>query len=61
MASLILQFSTAHPYGQPLRFSLLTAYLYGDQAAGNVARETPLWQAWFREHFPTPTEPDKAE
>ncbi len=29
-------------------------YLYGDQAAGTVAHETPLWDAWFQEHFPTP-------
>ena len=34
----------------------LTFYLYGDQAAGTVARETPLWQAWFQERFPMPTE-----
>ena len=27
-------------------------YFYGDQAAANVARETPLWQAWIQEHFP---------
>ena len=30
----------------------LSFYLYGDQAAGNVARETPLWQAWIQERFP---------
>ena len=36
-------------------------YLYGDQAAGNVARETPLWQAWTQERFPMPTEPGKGE
>ena len=27
-------------------------YLYGDQAAGTVAREMPLWQAWIQERFP---------
>jgi len=27
-------------------------YLYGDQAAATVARETPLWQAWLQERFP---------
>ena len=27
-------------------------YLYGEQAAGTVARETPLWQAWFQKRFP---------
>ena len=36
-------------------------YLYGDQAAGTVARETPLWEAWFQERFPMPTEPGKSE
>jgi uncharacterized protein YndB with AHSA1/START domain len=36
-------------------------YLYGDQAAGTVARETPLWQAWIQERFPMPTEPGKGE
>ncbi len=36
-------------------------YLYGDQADGTVARETPLWQAWIDERFPTPTEPGKSE
>ena len=36
-------------------------YLYGDQAAGIVARERPLWQAWIQKRFPTPTEPGKSE
>jgi hypothetical protein len=36
-------------------------YLYGDQAAGTVARETPLWQAWIQERFPMPPEPSKSE
>src|SRR5262249_43178566 len=39
----------------------LNFYLYGDQAAGTVARETPLWQAWFQKRFPMPTEPGKSE
>ncbi len=30
----------------------LNFYHYGDQAAGTVARETPLWQAWIQERFP---------
>lgn len=30
-------------------------YLYGDHAAETVAREKPLWDAWFEKHFPTPT------
>jgi len=33
----------------------LSFYHYGDQAAGTVARETPLWQAWIQERFPTPS------
>ena len=39
----------------------LSFYLYGDQAAGTVARETPLWEAWIQERFPTPTEASKSE
>ena len=34
----------------------LSFYLYGDQATGTVARETPLWEAWIQERFPTPVE-----
>jgi uncharacterized protein YndB with AHSA1/START domain len=36
-------------------------YFYGDQAAGIVARETPLWEAWIQKRFPMPTEPGKSE
>jgi hypothetical protein len=39
----------------------LNLYLYGDQGAANVARETPLWDAWIQKHFPTPTEPSQSE
>lgn len=39
----------------------LNFYHYGDQAAATAARETPLWQAWFQKHFPTPNEPGKSE
>jgi uncharacterized protein YndB with AHSA1/START domain len=39
----------------------LSFYLYGDQAAGTVARETPLWQAWIEERFPTPSETSPSE
>jgi len=40
----------------------LSFYLYGDQAAGTVARETPPWQAWIQERFPTmPSEPGTSE
>jgi len=36
-------------------------YLYGDQAAGIVARETPLWQQWIQKRFLTSPEPGKSE
>ena len=39
----------------------LNFYLYGDQAAGTVARETPLWEAWFQKRFPMPSEPSQSE
>jgi hypothetical protein len=39
----------------------LNLYLYGDQAAETVARETPLWQAWLEERFPMPTDSGKGE
>ena len=39
----------------------LSFYLYGDQAAGTVARETPRWEAWVQERFPTPAEASKSE
>jgi uncharacterized protein YndB with AHSA1/START domain len=39
----------------------LNFYLYGDQAAGTVAHETPLWEAWFQKRFPMPAEPGKGE
>jgi uncharacterized protein YndB with AHSA1/START domain len=40
---------------------VLGFYLYGDQASGTVARETPLWEAWFQKRFPTPPEPGKSD
>jgi uncharacterized protein YndB with AHSA1/START domain len=39
----------------------LNFYHYGDQAAGTVARETPLWDAWIQKRFPAPMEPSKSE
>jgi uncharacterized protein YndB with AHSA1/START domain len=39
----------------------LNFYLYGDQGAGTVARETPLWEAWFQNRFLMPTEPGKRD
>lgn len=32
----------------------ITFYMYGDQAAANVARETPHWEAWFPRQFQRP-------
>ena len=43
--------------GAPGSMVAMNLYLYGDQAAGTVARETPRWNAWFQERFPMPTEP----
>jgi uncharacterized protein YndB with AHSA1/START domain len=40
--------------GGPIMVTL-SFYLYGDQAAATVAHETPLWQAWIQERFPTPS------
>lgn len=37
--------------GGPIMVAL-SFYLYGDQAADTVAREKPLWDAWFHKHFP---------
>lgn len=31
-------------------------YLYGEQAAANVAHESPLWDAWIQERFPMPVQ-----
>jgi len=39
----------------------LTVYQYGDQAAGTVARVTPVWQAWIQERFPMPSETSQGE
>jgi hypothetical protein len=46
--------------GGPIMVTL-SFYLYGDQAAGTVARETPLWQEWIQERFPMPSETIKTE
>lgn len=51
--------AVSFPGGQTM--VAMNFYLYGDQAAGSVARETPLWQAWFQERFPMPPEPSKGE
>jgi hypothetical protein len=39
----------------------LNFFLYGDQSGETVARETPLWEAWFQERFPTPSETNQSE
>jgi hypothetical protein len=40
--------------GGPI-MATLSFYLYGDQAAGTVAREEPLWEAWIQRRFPMPS------
>jgi hypothetical protein len=39
----------------------MNIYHYGDRAEETVARETPVWQAWFQERFPMPTSPAARE
>ena len=39
----------------------MNLYLYGDQAAETLARETPRWQGWFQKRFPMPTEPSNTQ
>ena len=39
----------------------MSFYMYGEQAAATIARETPLWQAWLQECFPVPAEPSKSQ
>ena len=51
--------AVTYPGGQGV--VAMNVYLYGDQAAGTVAHETPLWEAWFQKRFPMPTEPGKSD
>lgn len=51
--------ATSFPGGPTL--VALIVYLYGDQADKTAAQETPLWEAWFQERFPMPTESGKSE
>ena len=51
--------AVTYPGGQGM--VAMNLYMYGDQAAGTVARETPVWQAWFQERFPMPAELSKTE
>jgi uncharacterized protein YndB with AHSA1/START domain len=46
--------AVTYPGGQSV--VAMNLYMYGDRAAETVARETPVWQAWFQERFPMPTE-----
>ena len=46
--------AVTYPSGQSV--VAMNLYMYGDQAAAIVARETPVWEAWFQERFPMPTE-----
>jgi len=46
--------AVTYPGGQGM--VAMNFYLYGDQAAETVARETPVWQAWLQERFPMPAE-----
>ena len=51
--------AVTYPGGQSV--VAMNLYIYGDQAAATVARQTPVWQAWFQERFPMPTELSKSE
>ena len=46
--------AVTYPGGQSL--VAMNLYVYGDQAAETVARETLVWQAFLEERFPMPTE-----
>ena len=51
--------AVTYPSGD--RVVAMNLYMYGDQAAATVARETPRWQAWLQERFPMPTESGKSQ
>jgi uncharacterized protein YndB with AHSA1/START domain len=51
--------AVTYPGGQSM--VAMNIYMYGDQAAATVARETPVWQAWFQERFPMPAELSSSE
>ncbi len=46
--------AVTYPSGD--RVVAMNLYMYGDQAAATVGRETPRWQAWFQKRFPMPAE-----
>jgi uncharacterized protein YndB with AHSA1/START domain len=45
--------------GGPYHLAMVL-HQHGDQAAETLARETPLWEAWFQQHFPAPAESVKS-
>jgi uncharacterized protein YndB with AHSA1/START domain len=45
--------AVTYPGGQGM--VAMNLYAYGDDARNTVDRATPVWQAWFQEHFPMPT------
>jgi len=49
-----------HPMGGQIVFTV-RFYLYGDDAAGAVARAEPAWLAWLNERFPFPAEMSAAD
>jgi uncharacterized protein YndB with AHSA1/START domain len=51
--------TATYPGGQSV--VAMNLYMYGDQAAATVARETPKWEAWFQERFPMPAEQSQSE
>jgi hypothetical protein len=51
--------AVTYPGGQSV--VAMNLYAYGDHAAETVARETPVWQAWFQERFPMPAEMSTSE
>jgi uncharacterized protein YndB with AHSA1/START domain len=46
----------AHTMGGSV-FLVIDFYLYGDRAAGVVARDEPSWHAWMKERFPPVGDP----
>jgi uncharacterized protein YndB with AHSA1/START domain len=51
--------AVTYPGGQSV--VAMNLYMYGDQAAATVARETPVWESFLQERFPMPTAPGTSE
>jgi uncharacterized protein YndB with AHSA1/START domain len=51
--------AVTYPGGQGM--VAMNLYLYGDQAAATVTRDTPVWQSWLQERFPMATELSQSE